>query len=71
MIKCEVLGDAVLSIGKGSVVYVKEKQYQLARKVLKPIHEDEQKNVKPVEDGIEVVEVRTEEAKEKRTRKKK
>ena len=41
MLKCEVLDNTVLSIGKGSIVYVSEKQYNLARKVLKPIHEEE------------------------------
>ena len=40
MVKCEVLDNTVLSIGKGSIVYVSEKQYNLARKVLKPISEE-------------------------------
>lgn len=67
MKKCEVLGSAVLRIEKGSIVYVNEKQYELARKLLKPVDED--KKAKPVEE-TPVVEVRTEEAKEKRSRKK-
>lgn len=66
MKKCEVLGSAVLRIEKGSIVYVNEKQYELARKLLKPVDED--KKAKPVE--AQPVEVRTEEAKEKRSRKK-
>lgn len=61
MIKCEVLGRAVLTIEKGSVVNVTERQYELARNLLKPINEDEPKQ------EVEVVEIRT----EKKTRKKK
>lgn len=41
MIKCEVLNDCVIAIGKGSVVLVNEKQYELARRNLKPIVEEE------------------------------
>lgn len=62
MTKCEVLGRAVLTIEKGSVVYVTERQYELARNLLKPVNEDE-----PKQESVEVVEVRT----EKKTRKKK
>lgn len=39
MKKCEVLKDCVIAICKGSVVYVNDKQYELARKVLKPYTE--------------------------------
>lgn len=37
--KCEVLKDSVLHIQKGSIVLVSERQYELARRVLKPINE--------------------------------
>jgi hypothetical protein len=43
MLKCEVLDNTVLAIGKGSIVYVSERQFNLARKVLKPINEEEKK----------------------------
>lgn len=39
MIKCEVLEDTAMSIGKGSIVLVSEKQFELARRVLKPLNE--------------------------------
>ena len=40
MIKCEVLVDRVaLVVGKGSIVNVDEKQFELARQFIKPIHE--------------------------------
>lgn len=39
MVKCEVLQDTVLAIKKGSVVLVNESQYNLAKKVLKPLDE--------------------------------
>ena len=35
--KCEVLCDTVISVCKGSIVEVTEKQYELARNVLKPV----------------------------------
>lgn len=35
--KCEVLKDSVLHIQKGSIVEVSERQFELARRVLKPI----------------------------------
>lgn len=35
--KCEVLKDTVLNVQKGSVVEVSERQYELARRVLKPV----------------------------------
>ena len=37
MLKCEVLQDTVLAIKKGSIVLVDVKQFELARKVLKPV----------------------------------
>jgi len=39
MVKCEVLQDTVLAIKKGSMVIVDESQYNLAKKVLKPLAE--------------------------------
>lgn len=39
MVKCEVLQDSVIAIAKGSIVLVTERQYELARRVLKPITE--------------------------------
>lgn len=39
MVKCEVLQDSVIAIAKGSIVLVSERQYELARRVLKPIIE--------------------------------
>lgn len=39
MIKCEVLKDTALSIKEGSIVFVSERQFELARNVLKPIEE--------------------------------
>jgi len=38
MIKCEVLVDRVaLVVGKGSIVNVDEKQFELARQFIKPV----------------------------------
>lgn len=47
--KCEVLSNCVIAIEKGSVVIVSEKQYELARKVLKPLEKEAKKeNVEEV-----------------------
>ena len=62
MLKCEVLQDTVLSVCKGSVILVTEKQYELARNVLKPVE------IK-TEAKAEVVETRTDKAKETKKRK--
>lgn len=40
MIKCEALKDCVIAIRKGSIVYVSERQFELARRNLKPILEE-------------------------------
>lgn len=40
MVRCEVLQDGVITILKGSIVYVSERQYELARRILKPILEE-------------------------------
>ena len=59
MVKCEVLEDTVISVGKGSIVYVSERQFQLARNKLKPVllpeekaevkDEEKKAEVKPIE----------------------
>ncbi len=45
MKKCEVLNDAVLTVCKGSVVLVSDRQFELAKKVLKPINEKSEEKV--------------------------
>lgn len=42
MRKCEVLNDTVIAIKKGSIVLVEDKQFELARKVLKPVTEEKE-----------------------------
>ena len=56
--KCEVLCDTVISVQKGSIVNVSEKQYELARKVLKPIIDEKPKAEAKVEAKAEEIEVR-------------
>lgn len=64
--KCEVLDNCVIAVGKGSIVEVSERQFELARKVLKPI--ESKAKAEKVE---EVKEVETTELpKAKKTRKK-
>lgn len=46
MLKCEVLKDSILTIGKGSIVLVSERQFELARQVLKPIKDEPKKEKK-------------------------
>lgn len=46
MIKCEVIGKTSLVVEKGSIVLVDERQFELARRVLKPV-KDEDKEAKP------------------------
>lgn len=46
MKKCEVLKDCALAIGKGSIVFVSDVQYNIASELLKPITE----NDKPVKE---------------------
>lgn len=42
MKKCEVLVDRVsLVVGKGSIVYVDDKQYEVARQFIKPVEDEE------------------------------
>ena len=59
--KCEVLCDTVIQIQKGSIVNVSEKQYELARKVLKPIDDEKPK----AEAKAEVIETRAKKTKKK------
>lgn len=62
MVKCEVLVDRCsLVVGKGSVVYVDERQFELARNFIKPVNMPK----------AEVQEVEVAEVKPKRTRKSK
>ena len=44
MIKCEVLSKTSLVVDKGSVVYVDERQFELARGILKPIEKASEPN---------------------------
>ena len=37
MRKCEVLNDTVIAVKKGSIVIVEDRQFELAKKNLKPI----------------------------------
>lgn len=49
MRKCEVLAERVsLVVGKGSIVFVDDRQFELARQFIKPVDEDnaEEKKVK-------------------------
>lgn len=63
MLKCEVLNDTVIAIKKGSIVIVDDKQFELAKKHLKPIKEEEKK--------VEVQQIETAELpKARKTRKK-
>lgn len=50
--KCEVLDNCVLAVGKGSIVEVSPRQYEVARKHLKPVDakkEVKAEDVKPIE----------------------
>ena len=56
MKKYEVLKDCALAVGKGSIVYVSDVQYNIASELLKPITEEvneqpiEEVNDKPVKE---------------------
>lgn len=56
MKKCEVLKDCALAVGKGSIVFVSDVQYNIASELLKPITEEvneepiEEVNDKPVKE---------------------
>lgn len=66
--KCEVLDNCVLAVGKGSIVEVSQRQYELARKILRPI--EAKKEVKTVVEEVKPFET-AEQPKAKQTRKKK
>lgn len=75
MKKCEVLDNCLIAIGKGSIVYVSDRQYELARQKLKLIEvkKEEPKvevkeEVKPTEE-VKAVETAVQ-PKAKKTRKK-
>jgi hypothetical protein len=73
MKKCEVLQDTVISVLKGSIVMVSDKQYELKRHKLKPV-EEVKKVEKPVVKEIETREEKAIETpelpKEKKSKKK-
>ena len=48
--KCEVLQKTCLVVEKGSIVEVTEQQFELARKVLKPIVVEDKKESKESEE---------------------
>ena len=49
MVKCEVVVDRVsLVVGRGSIVLVDEKQFELARQFIKPINDEAEE--KPTEE---------------------
>lgn len=60
--KCEVLKDCVIQVKKGSIIEVSERQFELARRVLKPV---EIKTTK----AVPVEEVEKEEAPKRRKKK--
>ena len=59
MKKCEVLNDCNLSIKKGSVVFVDDRQFEVAKKLLKPIKEAKAEKVNEEEATPQVIEKRT------------
>lgn len=66
--RCEVLDTCNIVVGKGSIVEVSERQYELARKYLKPLATKEKKVDNNEEQEVKPVEV---EVPQKETRKKK
>lgn len=48
MKKCEVLKDCTLAVGKGSIVFVSDVQYNIASELLKPITKEV--NEQPIEE---------------------
>lgn len=68
MIKCEVLDTCTIVVGKGSIVEVSERQFELARKTLKPIESKQAKSEVKAEKVEKVEEV---EVPKKETRKRK
>lgn len=66
--RCEVLDTCNIVVGKGSIVEVSERQYELARKYLRPLATKEKKVDNNEEQEVKPVEV---EVPQKETRKKK
>lgn len=60
--KVELLQDAVLKVKKGSIVEVDDRQFELARRILKPVDKQLKEEPKVVETA--------EEPKEKKSKKK-
>lgn len=54
MKKCEVLDNCLIAVGKGSIVYISDRQYEIARKKFKLVEEkkkeEKPEEVKPVEE---------------------
>lgn len=70
MVKCEVIVDrASLVVGKGSIVVVDERQYELARQFLKPVEHKEK--VVQEQKKVEEINVVNEEPKKDNKQKKK
>lgn len=46
MKKCEVLNDCTLVVSKGSIVEVSDQQFELARRFLKPVENDDEEKPK-------------------------
>lgn len=70
MKKCEVLVDRCsLVVGKGSIVYVDERQFELARNFIKPLGEEKTKEPKTEKPKEEVKENVVEEKPKKKSKK--
>lgn len=52
MRKCEVLNDTVIAVKKGSIVIVEDKQFELAKKHLKPIENKNKEEAPSVEQAV-------------------
>ena len=72
MKKCEVLDNCLIAIGKGSIVYVSDRQYNLARGKLKLVEEKKEspkveekpiEEVKPIEEAVQPKAKKTRKAK--------
>lgn len=68
MVKCEVLDTCSIVVGKGSIVEVSPRQYEIARKFLKPVNEKKEEKVE-VKEEVKPIET-AELPKVKKTRKK-
>lgn len=68
MVKCEVLDTCSIVVGKGSIVEVSPRQYEIARKFLKPVNEKKEEKVE-VKEEVKPIET-AELPKAKKTRKK-